>query len=76
MSLDRKLIETEAKAAEAYGNRLQEELDLSIEKELIAKGMTAVDPDKEAFRKAVSGLPEKFSKQWKAGLYEKIQDVR
>jgi TRAP-type transport system periplasmic protein len=73
---DKKLIETEAKAAEAYGNRLQDELDASIEKELLSKGMTAVEPDKDAFRKAVTGLPEKFSKQWKAGLFEQIQAIR
>lgn len=73
---DRRLIETEAKAAEAFGNRLQQELDESVEKELLAKGMTAIDPDKEAFRKAVSGLPDKFSKQWQPGLYKKIEDIR
>lgn len=72
---DRRLVQSEAKAAAAYGDQLQEALDASIEKELLAKGMTAIDPDKEAFRNAVKELPAKFAKQWQPGLYEKIRSM-
>jgi tripartite ATP-independent transporter DctP family solute receptor len=73
---DRKLIESEAKVAEAYANRLQREQDASIEQELLSKGMIGIDPDREAFREAVSGLPAKFANQWQPGLYEKIQQIK
>lgn len=69
---DQRLLETEAKAAAAFGDRLQQEQDTAIEKELQAKGMIIIDPDVAEFRKALAGLPAKFSKEWMPGLYERI----
>lgn len=73
---DRQLIATTAKAAEAQANKLQVEQDSDIEKELLSKGMIAIDPDRDAFRQAVSGLPAKFAKQWRPDLYETIMAIK
>lgn len=69
---DQRLLDMEAKAAAAYGDRLQMELDAAIEKELQAKGMTIIDPNVAEFRKALAGLPAKFSNDWMPGLYDRI----
>ncbi len=73
---DQRLLESEAKAAGAYGDRLQRELDAAIEKELQAKGMTVIDPNVEEFQKALAGLPAKFAKEWMPGLFERIVNTR
>lgn len=39
---------------------------------LSQKGMTVVEPDIEAFRKAVKDVPYQFEKEWGEGLYDKI----
>ncbi len=73
---DQRLLETEARTAAAYGDRLQQELDSAIEKELQAKGMTIIDPNVEQFQKALAGLPAKFAKEWMPGLFERIVNSR
>jgi len=44
--------------------------------EMQAKGMQVVQPDMEAFRKAVQPVIKQFEGQWGVGLYERIQAVK
>jgi len=55
-------------------------LTLSQEESLLANfkkaGMTVIQPDVEAFRKASAGAREKLDGVWGKGLYEKIVSVK
>jgi len=66
-------------AAFEAGN-FQNDLILKREKadldQLKEKGMTIVQPDVKAFRKATKDVYKKFADKWEPRLYERIQEVK
>ncbi len=44
--------------------------------EIKSKGVTVVDADKDAFRKATYPVIQQFAKRWGEGLYEQIQEIQ
>ena len=66
--------------AAGEARELNNKLTLSQEESLLANfkkaGMTVVQPDVEAFRKASAGAREKLEGVWGKGLYEKIVNTK
>ena len=66
--------------AAGEARELNNKLTLSQEESLLANfkkaGMTVIQPDVEAFRKASTGAREKLEGVWGKGLYEKIVNTK
>jgi tripartite ATP-independent transporter DctP family solute receptor len=61
--------------AGAYNNDLVQKQEKDLISNLKEEGMTVVEPDVEAFRKASQSVHLKFEDKWGKGLYEKIVAV-
>ena len=61
--------------AGAFNNDLVQKQEKDLIVNLKEKGMTVVEPDVEAFRKASESVHLKFEDKWGKGLYEKIVAV-
>jgi tripartite ATP-independent transporter DctP family solute receptor len=74
---ERKLIVTAWKDAAKYANDMATEADARFLKELQARGMTLVEPDRAAFRNAVQPALEDMKEDlWTPGLYEQIVGIK
>jgi TRAP-type C4-dicarboxylate transport system substrate-binding protein len=51
-------------------------LEDKLLKELVEKGMTIVEPDREAFIKAAQPLYDEYESQWGEGLLEDIRAIK
>jgi tripartite ATP-independent transporter DctP family solute receptor len=69
------LREALAEAGE-YNNALVQKQEKELISKLQEQGMTVVEPDVEAFRKACASVPLKFEKQWGQGLFDRIAAVK
>ena len=69
-------IEEALAEAGAYNNDLVQRQEKELIGNLQNEGMTVVEPDVEAFRKASEGVHLKFEDKWGKGLYEKIAAVK
>lgn len=71
---DRAIIEKAGKAAGEVTTELTRKLDAEAVELLKAAGVTYTVPNREAFRKALSGLETEFEgKVWPAGMVERIR---
>ena len=61
--------------AGAFNNDLVKQQEKGLIGNLKEKGMTVIEPDVEAFRKASQSVHLKFEDKWGKGLYEKIVAV-
>ncbi len=74
---EQKLVMGAMKDAATYANDLSLKADVEFKKKLAEKGMIIIEPDKEAFIKAVGPTLERLSKEfWVPGLYERIRDIK
>ncbi|MTI59180.1 MAG: TRAP transporter substrate-binding protein [Firmicutes bacterium] len=53
---------------------LQQNNEAKTRKELEERGMQFIEVDQDAFKKALSHIPDKFADQWVPNLYQRIQD--
>ena len=68
-------IEEALAEAGAYNNDLVQKLEKDLIVNLKEEGMTVIEPDVAAFRKASESVHLKFEDKWGKGLYEKIVAV-
>ena len=68
-------IEEALAEAGAFNNDLVKQQEKGLIGNLKEKGMTVIEPDVEAFRKASESVHLKFEDKWGKGLYEKIVAV-
>ncbi len=65
------------KDATAYANTLAPAFEKKLMGDLQTKGMTLIEPDIAAFRKAVQPAVARLDKTlWKPGLYERLQAIK
>jgi tripartite ATP-independent transporter DctP family solute receptor len=65
------------KDATDYANKLAMDFDKKLVGDLQAKGMTLIEPDMDAFRKAVQPAMAELNKSvWLPGLYERVQAIK
>ena len=71
------LLLTAWKDATEYANKLAVDFEKKLVGDLQAKGLTLIEPDIAAFRKAVQPAMAELNKTlWVPGLYERVQAIR
>jgi tripartite ATP-independent transporter DctP family solute receptor len=71
------LVLTAWKDATEYANKLAMDFDKKLVGDLQGKGMTLIEPDMNAFRKAVQPAMTELNKSlWVPGLYERVQAIK
>ena len=72
----KQLFATAMAESEKFNNDLVHQQEKELLEKLKGLGMTVVQPDVEAFRRAAKDVPKKFEDKWGKGLYERIVAVK
>ena len=74
---DRKIVEDVLKTHMAWADDQIQKQEIALIDEMKAAGVTIIQPDVEAFRKAtLAVVPPKFEAKWGKGTFDSIADMK